>query len=185
MRNDAVYLSNRCHGQEDNVVYELAKNYGLLETNTLRYDTFPLMKSDGSTVPADLSQKLMLLVITIVEIYKDEMKEYTGSLGSFIMAKLEYLQHVSWDRLKFKPFFRYADALQTPEMKSVDPVLAYQFIEFFHKYENSIEASDTWFDTSCRGYVEYWDCAGDRLLNWKDKGYRTLFDLLMVRTDYI
>lgn len=94
----AIYFSNRCHGQQDNVVYELAKNYGLLETNSLRYDTFTLMKSDGSTVPADLTQKLMLLAITIVEIYKDEMKEYKGSLGSFIMSKL--VVHVSWERLR-------------------------------------------------------------------------------------
>lgn len=71
--------------------------------------------------------------------------------------------------------------MQTPEHKSaLDPVLASEFLEFFHKYENSIEASDNWFDTSCRGYVDYWDCEGDRLLNWKDKGYRTVFDLLMV-----
>lgn len=85
-----MYLSNRCHGQEDNVVYELAKKYGLLETNTLRYDTFTLMKSDGSTVSEDLTQKLMSLAISIMEIYKDEMKEYKGSLGNFIMAKYVY-----------------------------------------------------------------------------------------------
>lgn len=169
-------------------MYELARNYGLLETNSIRYDAFTLMKSDGSTVPADLSQKLMLLAIKIVEIYKDEMKEYKGSLGSFIMEKLVYLLHVARHRPTILHFhfiyFRYADAMKTPELKSVDPVLAYQFIEFFHKYENSIEASDTWFETSCRGYVDYWDCDGDRLLNWKDKGYRTIFDLLMVRADY-
>lgn len=58
--------------------------------------------------------------------------------------------------------------------------MAQQFIDFFHKYENSIEASDTWFDTSAAGYLHYWDCEGDRLLNWKDKGYGTLIDILMV-----
>lgn len=79
--------THRCHGEEDNVVYELAKNKNLLEANSMRYDLFTLMRSDGSTVPTEVSEKLMLLAITIVEEYKDEMKLYTGSLGNFIMEK--------------------------------------------------------------------------------------------------
>lgn len=66
------------------------------------------------------------------------------------------------------------------DFKDIDPELAQQFIDFFHKYENSIECSDTWFETSCRGYLEYHDCAGDRLLNWKDKGSKSILDILMV-----
>lgn len=103
----------------------------------------------------------MALVISIVEAYKDEMRMYEGSLGNFILEK-------------------YQQGLRTDEFKDIDGNVSQQFLEFFHKYENSIEASDTWFDTSCKGYCEYWDCDGDRLLNWKDKGYRTVFDLLMV-----
>lgn len=26
--------------------------------------------------------------------------------------------------------------------------------------------------------MEYWDCEGERLLNWRDKGYRTVFSLI-------
>ena len=77
--------------------------------------------------------------------------------------------------------FRFTELLQTPEYENLDKNTAGQFLEFFHKYENSIEASDTWFDTSGPGYLHYWDCAGDRLLNWKDKGYKTIFDLLLKR----
>lgn len=79
---------NRCHGEKNNVVYELAKDNGLLGKNTVRYENLTLMKSDGSTVPKDLSQKLLELSTKISENYEDEMKEYKGSLGSFIMAKL-------------------------------------------------------------------------------------------------
>lgn len=46
--------------------------------------------------------------------------------------------------------------------------------------ENSIECSDTWFDVSAKCLAEYWECEGDSLLNWKDRGYKTLFDLLLV-----
>lgn len=76
--------------------------------------------------------------------------------------------------------YRYSQAIKTPNFKHVDEALAQQFVEFFHKYENSYEASDTWFQASCSGYTDYWNCEGDLLLNWRDKGYRTVFDLLMV-----
>jgi spermine oxidase len=104
----------------------------------------------------------MVLAISIVEDYKDDLKTYRGSLGDFIVGK-------------------FRDLLNTDDHKDIDRTLAFQFLDFFHKYENSIEASDTWFDTSGQGYLHYWDCDGDRLLNWKDKGYRTIFDLLAKR----
>jgi len=47
--------------------------------------------------------------------------------------------------------------------------------------ENSVQSSDTWFDVSAKRLTEYWDCEGDLLLNWKGRGYKTIFDLLLVR----
>lgn len=76
---------------------------------------------------------------------------------------------------------RYYKELKKPEYRNVDPLLARQFIEFFHKFENSIEASESWYDTSATSYPQYWICEGDPLLNWKDKGYKTLFDILQVQ----
>lgn len=145
----------------DNVVHELGSKFDVFASNTAKYDGSTFYQSDGTEVSSELGDKLMALVISIVEAYKDEMQKYQGSLGNFILAK-------------------YQEALRTDQFKNADANVCQQFLEFFHKYENSIEASDTWFETSCKGYCEYWDCDGDRLLNWKDKGYRTVFDLLMV-----
>lgn len=75
---------------------------------------------------------------------------------------------------------RYYEALKQPEYADVDPLLARQFIEFFHKLENSLEASESWYDTSANSIGQYWACEGDNLLNWKDRGYKTVFDLLQV-----
>lgn len=81
--------------------------------------------------------------------------------------------------MRFLPRFRFYHLLRTdPEYKDICPELASQFLDFFHRYENSIEASDSWYETSARGYLEYWDCDGDRLLNWKDRGYQTVLTLL-------
>lgn len=77
-------------------------------------------------------------------------------------------------------FYRYYEELKKPEYADVDSLLAKQFIEFFHKYENSMEGSESWYDTSAKSLPEYWLCDGDHLLNWKDRGYKTLFDILQV-----
>lgn len=46
--------------------------------------------------------------------------------------------------------------------------------------ENSIECSDTWFDVSAKRLAEYRECEGNPGLNWKERGFKTIFDLLMV-----
>lgn len=67
----------------------------------------------------------------------------------------------------------------------IDPEVAIQVLDYFHKFENSIEASDTWFDTSGNGYLQYWECDGHPLLNWKDKGYKSVIDFLTVSSSTV
>lgn len=44
---------------------------------------------------------------------------------------------------------------------------------------NADDGSDSWYETSCDDH-DYAVCDGDYNLNWKDKGYVTVFDLLQV-----
>jgi len=149
-----------CHGEEGNVVYNLASPYKLFESATTKYDKFKFIFSDKQELDQGIGDRLMELAIETVECYKDDICKYRGSLGSFIVKK-------------------YQQILRRDENKDIDPQIAMQFLEFFHKYENSIEASDTWYDTSAQGFLHYWDCDGDRLLNWKDKGYKTVLNIMM------
>lgn len=57
--------------------------------------------------------------------------------------------------------------------------MAHEFFDFFHKLTNSIDGADSWYETSCNVH-EYESCDGDFTMNWKDKGYVTVFDLLQV-----
>lgn len=150
-----------CHGEKDNVVYELGNRHDLFSSATTKYDDFLCIKSSGKVVDSSISKKLTEMAISIVECFTEELKAYQGSLGTFIVEKYEKL-------------------LETDEYKDIDKNTATQFLEFFHRYENSIEGSDTWYDTSASGYTDYWDCEGDRLLNWKDRGFKTILDILMV-----
>lgn len=78
-----------CHGEKDNVVYELATSCqsDLLESNTAKYDRFELTRSDGTVVDQAISDKLIALAVSTVELYKDEIAHFDGSLGSFITKK--------------------------------------------------------------------------------------------------
>lgn len=154
-----TFSITRCHGEKDNVVFQMARSHDLLQSNTLRYDDFAMYRSDGSVVPDQSAADLMQLAIGILESDDDEFHRHGGSLGDFFVS-------------------RYTAAVQESKF---DATLADQFLDFFHKYENSYEASDSWFDASAIGYTQYWDCAGDLLLNWRDRGYQMVFDLLMNR----
>uniref|UniRef100_A0A182QD83 Amine oxidase n=1 Tax=Anopheles farauti TaxID=69004 RepID=A0A182QD83_9DIPT len=151
-----------CHGEKGNVCYELGSRYNVFDSNSARYERFVLTRSNGEQIPKEQSEKLLGLIWSILETHKHELTGFRGSLGAFIMAKFRAL-------------------LETPEYADVNGETAYQVLEFFHKFENSIEASDSWFDTSGPGYLHYWECDGDLLLNWRDKGYRTVLEILMKR----
>uniref|UniRef100_A0A1L8E4N5 Putative amine oxidase n=1 Tax=Nyssomyia neivai TaxID=330878 RepID=A0A1L8E4N5_9DIPT len=148
-----------CHGEKNNVVFEMAAPKDLLSVTGYQYNKTPLIQSSGRLVDDTTADLLMSLAISIVELYKDEIAKHDGSLGSYIVSK-------------------FKECLQQDDYKDIDSTVADQFLDFFHKYENSIEASDTWYDTSASGYLEYWDCEGERLLNWRDKGYKTVLSLV-------
>lgn len=73
----------------------------------------------------------------------------------------------------------YNKALATDEYKEIDSELAHEYFNYFHIMANNLDAADSWYETSCNSH-DYEDCEGDRLLNWKDKGFITVFDLLQV-----
>lgn len=71
--------------------------------------------------------------------------------------------------------------MTTDTYKGVPRTVADQTMEWFHKFENSLEASDTWYDTAGNSYSEYWECEGDHLLHWNGKGYKTVIDKMLVK----
>lgn len=48
-----------------------------------------------------------------------------------------------------------------------------------------IACEDSWYGVSSKNYDEYQQCAGDLHLNWRDKGFRTILDLLQVSLNSI
>lgn len=80
---------NRCHGEDGNVVYEMAKDKNLLSSNIPRYDVFNFVRSNGEIIPENKSQKLAKLASDILN-RKDKQREkraYHGSLGNYFAGR--------------------------------------------------------------------------------------------------
>ncbi|XP_055838192.1 spermine oxidase-like [Episyrphus balteatus] len=149
-----------CHGEKDNIVFELANKHNLLESTGDVYQNYECIRSNGEILPEEVTQRLMGIVHEGLGTHKSDLKEYNGSLGSYIS----------------RFFF---EELQRSENSDIDEKIAKEFFEFYEKFENSYESSDSLSDVSGKGYLEYWNCEGDLQLNWKDKGFTKLIQLLL------
>lgn len=152
----------RCHGEKDNLVYELVKDHKVLSESNISYPNVNFISSSGSEIDENNCKRLVMLCEQILEDSSEDLVNYKGSLGSYIVSK-------------------YEAALKSSDFADIDSETAYQVLDYFHKFENSIEASDSWFDTSGNGYLSYKECEGHPLLNWKDKGYKHVINFLTVR----
>ena len=118
----------------------MSKDPSCLSESTVNYPNVDFVRSTGA-VNGDHCQKLVFLCQSILEDCSEDIKTSTGSLGSYLTSK-------------------YEEALQGPEYSDIDAETCSEVLEYFHKFENSIEASDSWFETSAKGYLEYWECEG-------------------------
>lgn len=78
-------------------------------------------------------------------------------------------------------FIRFNLALEKDDLNGkLDFNVQREILDWFHRMQNLYDGSHSWYDTSCRSLTEYWHCDGCQLLNWKESGYITVFDLLQV-----
>lgn len=71
---------------------------------------------------------------------------------------------------------------KTNQILKRDPELAQLFIEWF-EHENHVGGQDDpKKGKSLKGLEEFHSCEGDFLLNWKGRGFKTILDVLLVRS---
>ncbi|XP_075166428.1 spermine oxidase-like [Haematobia irritans] len=151
------------HGEVNNIVYEMVKNHGCLETSGEIYKTYECIRSNGEVVPDDTIDLLKDILIDIYENCAHETVNYEGSFGDYLSA-------------------RFQQAMDLAAMQNLDHNVAQEFFENFKKIQSS-ETSSRMDQVSAKGFHEYWQCPGEYLLNWKDKGYVTFLHLLMGSND--
>uniref|UniRef100_A0A182NJL0 Amine oxidase domain-containing protein n=1 Tax=Anopheles dirus TaxID=7168 RepID=A0A182NJL0_9DIPT len=161
-KNVLDYGAQWVHGKENNFVYDMASQYGLIEVEQHRENEL-YYKSTGELVPKQESDRIMETFNTLLEDGMASLKAYTGSLGAF------------YDQV-------YYDAVRAGKFDGIDQRTCYQLYQFFINYHNTYNATDTLHEVSGAGLLEFEDHQDEFLINWKNRGFQTLLDLLMRKT---
>ncbi|XP_011688273.1 PREDICTED: polyamine oxidase-like [Wasmannia auropunctata] len=154
------------HGQIGNVVFELASKHNLLSSFAVQRDFSKqeFVTINGEIMPREDNIKILTIFENILDkLNQTEFKEERKSLGDNFIREYYKIFNETFDG---KPFI-------------MNRSRADEYLSWAEKWQNSEDGSDTWFDVSAKRWTEYWDCEGDQLLGWKERGYRTIFDLLL------
>ncbi|XP_018055210.1 PREDICTED: LOW QUALITY PROTEIN: peroxisomal N(1)-acetyl-spermine/spermidine oxidase-like [Atta colombica] len=149
------------HGESGNIVFQLASKHNLLNSSAFLRDfsKCEVITINGEIMPNEESTKALTLYFNIMgKMEQVELKNETGSLGDYFIR--EYYK--AFDE---KPFMNRTKVAE--------------YLSLIEKMQNTAESSDTWFDVSVKLFTEYWECEGDLNLNWKGRGYKTIFDILL------
>nr|CAD7404259.1 unnamed protein product [Timema poppensis] len=147
------------HGEKDNAVFEMASPLNLLADFALKLELSEFFDSSGDKVDSELISKGLSLIHHINEESAEEMKVFPGSVGDYYTKM-------------------FAKIFKEENMQGTQHMVAKSVLEWCMKYQASLDGSDSCFNASGHGHVEYWTCEGNQLLCWKQGGYNTVIDLL-------
>ncbi|XP_013118034.2 peroxisomal N(1)-acetyl-spermine/spermidine oxidase-like [Stomoxys calcitrans] len=147
------------HGEVNNIVYEMVQDHEWLDSTGEIYKSFECIRSNGEVVPVKIRDRLKEIFTRIIENCSKDLSTYNGSFGDYLSEQFQ-------------------EAISKPAMSDIDLNVAEEFFENFKKIESS-ETSSGMEQVSAKDIQEYWQCPGDYLLNWKDKGFVTFLHLLM------
>ncbi|XP_015127867.1 spermine oxidase [Diachasma alloeum] len=154
------------HGTEGNVVYELASPLGLLSTSRGPGEPeeppfqVKLCGSSGNTLPAEVTQGVFDYIDTIMHNYTGLEDLKTGSVGEYVETRFN-----EW--LKTHPEIN--DELRKSLLHNVKLTTL------------SEEGADDWNKVSVFGSKDAPACLGFNEINWKERAYDTIFDIMMKR----
>ncbi|XP_012548870.1 spermine oxidase [Bombyx mori] len=140
-----------CHGEKDNIVFELAEPLGLLGRPD-PHDSWYVL-SNGDLAP-DATCKEILANID-EEVCKSH-KNNVQSISQFVR-----------------------NAVNTKETFKQFPRLTRSLLEVYERNNHLGGQDDPQHGKSLKGLDEHWPCEGEFLLNWRGRGYKTLLDVLL------
>ncbi|XP_074041191.1 uncharacterized protein isoform X2 [Leptinotarsa decemlineata] len=149
------------HGEEGNIVYQMVKDLDLLSPSHNTYDDNTYFLSDGTVVDKNTTDKLFEICSRVMDDVDDALK-YPGTFGKYFIKR--YNELVLEEFGNNKDIFKIAKLLE----------------EWFHKFFTCLDSCKTWYDISTRGaMMMFKPCEGDQQLNWRQRGFHTILDVLM------
>lgn len=145
------------HGEKGNVVYELVAPLNITDNSKPHDDE--VYTSTGELIDTRITKNLTDSYFN----YLDSIEYITNnecydSIGECFENKLK------------------DDFTQFPELNET---LQDQLLWLFNMMQIGYDPADNWYDIAAKGYLEYEICKGDPAINWKERGYGTILDILM------
>lgn len=80
----------------------------------------------------------------------------------------------------FYSLMLYRMKTELEKYPTINETLAREFMTLFETITAGTNSADNWYELSMRGLLEYHMRPGSNTVNWKDRGYGTILDVLMV-----
>ncbi|XP_054259347.1 spermine oxidase-like isoform X2 [Macrosteles quadrilineatus] len=146
------------HGEDNNVAHSLGNSAQLLGDDSYDITTAHYVLSDGKMLNPDDAADLFT---SCIEVAHDEHKlcNSPGSFGKYFNESIK--EKLSNKGIDYKT------------------TSAEGFLAWYERFQNSIDGSDSWFETSAAGLQQYRECEGNSLTRWKTGGYKNIFKILM------
>ncbi|XP_031842853.2 uncharacterized protein LOC116431481 [Nomia melanderi] len=144
------------HGHEGNVAYDLAAPLNL--TDHSDPFVFKLCTSNGAEIDPELTNNITNVFLYYLEQMNDtDLVGCSGSLSSCVEPKLR------------------EELAQYP---ALNETTIEELLWTYNIMVTGLDPADTWDDiAACQGNEE--GSGGDRAVNWKNRGYSTILDILM------
>nr|UEP64275.1 enzyme-spermine oxidase [Cotesia flavipes] len=147
------------HGEEDNVAFELAWPLGLLEHfNDRHVFTTRFFNSSGEQLLPEVLSNVTYFYFNLTENSDVNDIAKAESYGDFIIAKME-------------EYFKTLPEVTDDMKKSI--------LYLFNLVQGSSDGSDDWTKLSPKMARDYPVCKGDLSINWKERTYTTILDIVM------
>ncbi|KAJ3649630.1 hypothetical protein Zmor_021361 [Zophobas morio] len=147
-----------CHGEKNNITYELAKDLDVLEPGVEPMDEH-IYYSNGSKLDCEFIQELRTLILDYQINEIDNNNTKGNSIGKCFMQRYN-----STVLKKYGSNEEYEQILK-------------EGVRFAEGYILMVEGTFSWEDSSAES--SYIVCEGDQSLVWKKPGYKTLLDILI------
>lgn len=144
------------HGDKRNVVYELAAPLNLLEHSSMEAYMYEVFTGPGMLLDDSVARNVLDFYLQTRNIPNSVAERLTGSEGDYFVPR----------------FLEYFAA--HPELNDT---LRDELLWHYNIVQVSGSSANSWFDVAA--YSNYTPIEGDYLVNWKDKGYGTILDVLM------
>ncbi|KAG7190626.1 hypothetical protein KM043_006710 [Ampulex compressa] len=144
------------HGENGNVAYELASPLGLTEHSTMENKYYDLYTLSGNRVSRAFHYNLTNVFFESMNVSSPDNPHNT-SIGDLVEEK-------------FKEFFADHEVNETMQKALL---WHYDVVQTAH------EPAESWYDLAIDGLTEFDVCEGDQWINWKERGYGTILDILM------